>query len=80
MNFRTLIEGIKKLPDDKMDDALKGKDTITFEYNAEAVAEFAKKYENVYITKDRKYFHILDIPFKDLEKSKIVKKYNLKEI
>jgi len=82
-----LTEAIIKMPDESLDakiqaDLGKGASVITFEYNAEAVMELAKHCGDVYVTKDKKYFHIADGLDKEHIKilKEVRKKYNLKEL
>lgn len=82
MKFKEFYnEAIRKMSDEKMDQALKNKsDIITFEFNAEATMEFGKK-ADVYVTKDQKFFHI-NKPAKSKTQwlEDIISKYNLKEV
>ena len=80
---KLLTESIRKMNDEKIDTFIKDKwngDVITFRYNEGAAMDFGKKYENVLVTSDKKFFHIPDVSMMSAENNKIIKKYNLKEI
>jgi len=77
--FKQFLESVGYYSDDQMDKQLKGKEVLTFDYNDEAIMDFGKT-TKVYITKDKKFFHI-DKPTKDPVVMKSVedkiKRYNL---
>lgn len=74
--FKKLFtEAIKKLSDEAMDKELKGKTVKTYPFNQEAVFELGKT-TDVYVTKDKKFFHIEPSE----STSKIINTYKLKEV
>jgi len=72
-----LLESVKKVSDTKMDDYLKGKDVLSFGYNAEAVMELGKSCD-VYVSQDRKFFHITK-PLSQ-KTNKVLQELNLVEV
>lgn len=57
--FKELFaEAIKKLSDESMDKILRGKTVQTFDYNQKAIYALGKV-TDVYIAKDKKFFHIV---------------------
>lgn len=78
--FKQFLESVGYYSDDQLDKQLKGKEVLTFDYNDEAIMDFGKT-TKVYITKDKKFFHIAKpgkdpVVMKSIEDK--IKKYNLK--
>jgi len=74
-----MLESIKKLNDDNIDKAISNKDVITFEYNMVAIMDFGKT-TNVYVTEDKKYFHIERLAKDKNTIEDKIKKYKLIEV
>jgi len=77
-SFRELAEAMRKMSDEKMDKVLKDKDIMTFKYDAMPAMAFAKTTE-VYISNDKRFFHIIKDEKNDKIKE-IIKKFNLEEV
>ena len=56
-SFKAFNEGIKKMSDEKMDKALKGKDIITLKYDP-ITSMHLGKIGDVFITSDKEFMHI----------------------